>query len=364
MSSMRQLLTALAACALALQAAAGSARQVKDLSYSLPTDNDALYKGDNEGYFMYCDRLFEGEKSKPWEAGGYGLVRNPFRASNGKVMFSRMHEGVDIKPVRRDAKGEPLDTVRPLAPGVVAYVSDKPGLSNYGRYVVVAHRVPEGTIYSLYAHLASVSCAVGQTVAPGDVLGVMGHSGVGLDRVRSHCHVEVCIMINRDYEKFCPPANKHGAFNGLNLAGVNAADLMLASKGGKTVSFASYISSLPEHYRVRVPRVGTMDLLRRHPFLYKGVPGKRPAPVSLEIAFTAEGVPIAVYPSDVPVSAPVIVSCKPMPTVQQNVTVNRVKNSSRDAALTVSGRHYVDQFLWLEGKYPPSAPAEPAPAQP
>lgn len=345
------------AIALLLAPLAGPAAE--DLAYCLPTDNDALYRGAGEDFLMYCDRKFEGVASRPWEAGGYGLVRNPFRASNGEVMFSRMHEGIDIKPTRRDANGEPLDTVRPVAPGLVAYVNEKPGASNYGRYVVVAHQTPEGTIYSLYAHLASVSCSQGQQVKPGDVLGVMGHSGVGLNKTRSHCHVELCLMINASYDLFCTPANKHGLFNGLNLAGFNAADLLLASKGGKPVSLSRYFSALQEHYRVRVPRVGTMDLLKRHPFLYKG--NWSQCPPSLDIAFTAEGVPIAVYPAQEEVAAPAVISCKPMPTLQQNCTVNRVKNSSKDAALTVSGKNYVNQFLWLEGKYPRPAALPPAP---
>ncbi len=346
--------------ALLLPAVAAGARQ--DVSFSLPTENDALYRGDNAGYYMYVDRLFEGQKTQPWEAGTYGMVRNPFRIHNGQVLYSRLHEGIDVKPVRRDADGVPLDPVHPIAPGTVAYVSEKPGQSNYGRYVVVAHELPEGTIYSLYAHLASVSCEPGQRVERGDALGILGYSGVGLDKKRAHCHLEVCLMVNSAYEQFSPPTNKHGNFNGLNLVGVNAADLLLAGRGGKAVSFADYISRLPEHYRVRVPRVGTMDLLRRHRFLYKGKPGQRPAPVSLDIAFTAEGVPIAVYPAHEVVTAPRIISCKPMPTLQQNVTVNRVKHSSKNAALTASGLRYVNQFLWLEGKYPPPAePSVPAP---
>ncbi len=350
---MRWGLPALAAAAFAILPLAAAALQVQDLSYSLPTENDALYRGDNEGYFMYVDRLFEGQKSQPWQAGSYGMVRNPFRIHNGNILYSRFHEGIDVKPVRRDTAGVPLDPVRPIAPGTVAYVSEDPRRSNYGRYVVVAHQVPEGVIYSLYAHLASVACEVGQRVGREDKLGILGYSGVGLDKTRSHCHLELCLMVNSAYEKFAPADNKHGNFNGLNLVGVDAAALLLASKGGSPVSLSACFSRLPEHYRVRVPRVGTMDILRRHRFLYKGKPGKRPAPVSLDIAFTAEGVPIAIYPAHEVVTTPRIVSCKPMPTLQQNVTVNRVKNSSKNAALTASGLRYINQFLWLEGQYPP-----------
>ena len=99
-----------------------------------------------------------------------------------------------------------------------------------------------------------------------------------------------------------------------------------------------------------------MDLLQRHPFLYKGDWKKRPA--ALDIAFTAEGVPLAVYPADKSVTEPEVISCTPQPTLQQNCTANRLKNSSKNAALTASGKRFINNFLWLEGKYPPTPPAE------
>lgn len=328
----------------------GLTQAAQDLVYRLPTTNNALFQGDYAGFYMYCDRTFEGEHTQPWEAGTYGMVRNPFRASDGSIMFSRMHEGIDIKPLHRDSKGEPLDEIRPVAPGKVVHINQKPGDSNYGRYVVIEHRIPEGKIYSLYAHLASVSCQIGQRVGTGNILGIMGHTGVGLNRERSHLHLEIGFLIHEDYAKFGPPSNKQGCFNGLNLISIDPTDLLMMSKDGNSVSISNYISTLKEHYRVRVPRIGTMNYLQRYPFLYKGKRGQ--SPVSLDIAFTAAGVPIAIYPSNQSVQQPTILSCRPMPTVQQNCTVNRVKNSSKNAALTRSGVRYIDQYLWLEGRYP------------
>ena len=322
-----------------------------DLVYRLPTENDALFRGDMEGFYMYCDRTFEDVHSQPWEAGSYGMVRNPFRASDQKVMFSRFHEGIDIKPMRRDAAGEPLDEVRPIAPGRVVYACARPGLSNYGRYVVVAHEVPEGTIYSLYAHLARVDAKEGQVVGTGNVLGLLGHSGAGINRVRSHCHLEVCMLINENYDRFAPKSNKHGIYNGLNLVGVNAADLLMACRNGEPFSFSRYVSSLPEHYRVRVPCKGPIDLLVRYPFLYKG--SWNPCPPSIDLAFTAEGVPIGAWPAQEKVSRPKVISCKPMPTWQQNCTVNRVRNSSKNPALTVSGLRYLNTDLHSPADVPP-----------
>lgn len=335
-----------------------------DLVFSLPTENKALFENRPGDFFMYCDRTFEGEKTQPWEAGTYGMVRNPFRAGDGSVMYSRFHEGIDVKPLHRDDAGEPLDEVHPMAPGTVVHASAVARDSNYGCYVVVAHEVPEGTIYTLYAHLAAVSCQAGQAVGTGDVLGRLGHTGVGLDRVRSHLHTEVCLMLNSAYgQSTTPAANKHGNYNGMNLAGMNPADVLAVCKDGAPFSLTRYFATLQEHYRVRVPCVGTMDLLHRHPFLYKGDWNVRP--VSLDIAFTAEGLPIAAYPGTEPVTQPKIISCRPMPTVQQNCTVNRVKNSSKDAALTVSGLNYMKNLLYIPGMEPPAAaPAAKSAAKP
>lgn len=322
-----------------------------DLVYRLPTNNQEIFRNNPAGYYMYVDRTFEGETSHPWQGGTYGMVRNPFRAGDDSVMFSRFHEGIDVSPVHRDDNDEPLDEVRPIAPGKVVHVNALSHLSNYGRYVVVAHRIPEGIIYSLYAHLAEVVCEPGQQVGTGNKLGVLGYSGVGLNKRRAHLHLEVCLMIHSEYEKFAPEDNKQGNYNGLNLIGFNAADLLHHCKDGEPLSLRRYFASLKEHYRVRVPRVGTMDLLRRHPFLYKGK--RKSNPKSLDIAFTAEGLPIAIYPCAVSVKEPVVISCTPKPTLQQNCTVNRVKNSSKNPQLTVSGMRYITQYLWTEGLYGP-----------
>ena len=321
--------------------------QPQDLVYTLPTDNTSLFTTGGDDYFMYVDRLFEGVKTTPWQAGTYGMVRNPFRPQPGApVMFSRFHEGIDVKPIYRNSNGEPQDMVRPIAPGVVVHASTMPGHSNYGRYVVISHRVPEGTIYSLYAHLASVSCSVGQKISIQDEIGRLGYSGVGLNKTRAHLHLEICLMINSRFAEFYTGENKHGNFNGMNLAGINPADVLQRCRNGDTFSLSSYFAGLKEHYRVAVPCIRAMDILRRHPFLYKGSRTERTRPHSLEIAFTAEGIPIGIYPASRHVSQPFVISCRSMPTVQQNCTVNRIKNLSDKAALTVSGVNYINQYLW------------------
>src|SRR5881628_1983081 len=108
------------------------------LDLVLPTDNDGLFSGDGAAFYQYVERNYKGVKSTPWEGGRYGFVRDPVEAS-GELVYTRFHEGIDIRPMQRDARGEPLDEVRAIASGKVVHTSLVPGYSNYGKYVVIEH---------------------------------------------------------------------------------------------------------------------------------------------------------------------------------------------------------------------------------
>src|SRR4030095_13214568 len=84
------------------------------LDLTFPTQNRALLQGDGEGFYMFIDRDFQGEKSTPWEGGQYGFVRDP-RVTSGGLVYARFHEGADIKPLQRSSTGEPLDMVTAAA---------------------------------------------------------------------------------------------------------------------------------------------------------------------------------------------------------------------------------------------------------
>ncbi|MDQ6861282.1 MAG: M23 family peptidase, partial [Verrucomicrobiota bacterium] len=96
------------------------------MNLALPTENDALFHGGGAAFYQYIVRDFKGVKTTPWEGGQYGFVRNPVETPSGFV-YTRFHEGIDIRPLRRDAAGEPLDPVRAIADGAVAYVNNVPG---------------------------------------------------------------------------------------------------------------------------------------------------------------------------------------------------------------------------------------------
>jgi murein DD-endopeptidase MepM/ murein hydrolase activator NlpD len=196
----------------------------------LPTDNRALFEQPAE-FFQYVDRNFEGEKTTPWEGGQFGFVRDPRRLGS-RIAYARFHEGLDIKPLQRDARGNPQDEVRAIADGVVVYAAAAANLSNYGRYIVVQHDWGQGPFCSLYAHLSTSRVAAGQKVKAGAPLGILGYTGSGIDQRRAHVHVELNLYLSSRFEawhttSFATP-NHHGVFNGLNLIGLDLQALYLA----------------------------------------------------------------------------------------------------------------------------------------
>ena len=161
------------------------------------------------------DRDFEGEKTTPWEGGQFGFVRDPRRIGKS-IAYARFHEGLDIKPLQRDGAGNPLDEVRSIGDGIVAYSAAASNLSNYGRYVVVRHDWGQGSFYSLYAHLRESRVVAGQKVKAGTPLGLLGYTGSGIDQRRAHVHVELNLFLSNRFEawhaqNFATP-NHHGVF--------------------------------------------------------------------------------------------------------------------------------------------------------
>jgi murein DD-endopeptidase MepM/ murein hydrolase activator NlpD len=88
------------------------------------------------------------------------------------VTWPRMlHSGLDLYRLDgQDAAGTPLVAV---ADGTVAYYD--PNYASYpGRVVILAHPLSDGrTLYSMYAHLGSVSVVQGQIVAGGQPIGTV-----------------------------------------------------------------------------------------------------------------------------------------------------------------------------------------------
>lgn len=216
------------------------------------------------------------------DSGLFGTVRT------GAKGQSRFHEGVDIAPFQRDRRGEPTDAVRSVAGGVVGYASGIAGNSNYGKYVVVLHNDPMGAVYTLYAHLASITVKAGQPVEAGATLGIMGHtSSSAIPRERAHVHFEVGLLGNERFalwyraQKLKPD---HGNFHGQNLTGVDPIAFLRWQKGHPADSFRDFLATQPAAFSLALTPAHALDFFRRYPALWEGAGWRTGAPVVLSCA--------------------------------------------------------------------------------
>ena len=260
--------------------------------FHLPTANRALFDKGAE------DKFFVPTTGKTWTSGTYGCVR-----SGGW----QMHEGIDIKCVQRNRHDEPADPVLATDDGIVAYLSDKPALSNYGRYIVLQHNVGGLEIYSLYAHLAELQSGLkaGQAVQTGEKIAVMGRTSNTRERIskdRAHVHFELNLFYNEHFsawfKKHYPTEHDdHGIWNGQNLVGIDARLVLLAEhEEGARFNLLNWIQHRPELCRVLV-RKTNFPWVKRYSMLVKNdsnLPKNKIA--GYEIALDFNGLPFELVP--------------------------------------------------------------------
>jgi murein DD-endopeptidase MepM/ murein hydrolase activator NlpD len=313
------------------------------IEISLPTENDALLRGRPGEFYQFVDRDFRGEKTTPWEGGQYGFVRDP-REIGGGLAYARFHEGIDIRPVRRDAAGMPLDEVRACADGRVVYVNLLPGASNYGRYVVLEHAWDGCRYFSLYAHLNTINARSGAEVRRGEKLGVLGFTGSGIDQRRAHLHFELNLMLSSTFEswhaRFFPnDINRHGLHNGLNLAGIDVAAFLLARQTTPALTIPEFVRSRPAAYAVRLPIRG-LDLLKSYPWLLSG---SKAGAESVVVSFDRTALPVNAVPDKQPPdpAGPELVWARPESVPLGLWTHEIISGTAGNAALTSTGLRYM-----------------------
>jgi hypothetical protein len=255
---------------------------------SLPTGNDALLRGRPADFYQ---PTIEGTV----ESGKFGCVRRG---------GARFHEGVDIKCLHRDRRGEATDPVLAAADGTVAFVNSRPGLSNYGRYIILVHRWDGVEVHTLYAHLAAIAdgLRVNQPVRRAQTIGTLGRSTntrEGIPPERAHLHFEVNFLLNPHFDRWHrarePKAPPFGAYNGQNFFGLDPTPLLQAAAGNKKFNFAEYVARQPIAFTVLIS-ARPFPWLTAHPEQVQRKVAGKDAPVAYEVGATAWGAPIAVWP--------------------------------------------------------------------
>jgi murein DD-endopeptidase MepM/ murein hydrolase activator NlpD len=260
--------------------------------FQFPTANHALLEPGGGEKFL------AGTAGKSWESGGFGCVR-----SEGW----QMHEGLDIRALQRDKHGEPTDPVMATADGVVAYVNARPALSNYGKYIVVKHRIEGLEIYSLYAHLSEIRDGIkpGRPVKGGETIAIMGRTSntrETITRDRAHVHFELNLFVNDRfsawYKKIFPTErNDHAEWNGENLFGLDPRAILLAERDqGARFSMLDFVRHQTELFRV-VVRKTDFPWLKRYAALVRPNPvAEKEGIAGYELAINFNGIVFDLVP--------------------------------------------------------------------
>jgi murein DD-endopeptidase MepM/ murein hydrolase activator NlpD len=307
---------------------------------ALPTDNNALFSGDDSAFYQYIERDYQGQKSTPWEGGQYGFVRDPVETAAG-VVYTRFHEGIDIRAIHRDANNDPLDEVRAIAAGKIVYTNSVPGYSNYGKYIVIEHRWDRSPYYSLYAHLSAIDVRAGQAVQKGEHIAVMGYTGTGINQARAHLHLELNVIVNHRFQAWYDQVyktepNRHGIYNGINLDGMDIARLYLELHKNPALTIPEFLDREETFYKVTVPRSRHFELPKNYPWMLKGDTNKRT--VSWEVSFARSGLPVRIEASEKKVSQPELTYVKPSRIYYSLLTRGEIAGRGENAHLTEYGR--------------------------
>ena len=244
-----------------------SVARAERLEFSWPVPSPTLPSVHSEDDFLQATAAGDPP------SGGFGCVR-----THG----FQYHEGLDIKPYKRNARGEPADEVHAAIAGIVRHISRYAGESNYGRYIVLEHpdAVPE--IYTLYAHLARIAPGLheGEHVARGQIIGLMGHSAGGyyIPLSRAHLHFEMGLRISDNFQSWYDwkrfgGRNEHGNFNGMNLMGFDPWAFVQALEHHQVDQPYQFLEHQPIAVRFRIATTRRPFFVRQYPSLVEHKPG-------------------------------------------------------------------------------------------
>ena len=260
-------------------------------AFQFPTTNRELLNDGGETNFFTATN-----PERPWTSGAFGCVRNS---------GTRLHEGIDIKCLKLDDDGEPIDMVMASRSGRVVHINRNSSASNYGKYVVLIHELGDLPIYTLYAHLRSVDKAlnIGDLTNAGATLGTLGrttNTNEGISKERAHLHFEIGVQVNAKFNDwfdhwYADGQNFHGNWNGMNLLGLDAAAILKRANAG-SFEMLEHLKSESPLCRLIIFRLD-FDWLERFPQLVvENDSENKEAIQAWEVDLNFSGIPVRMAP--------------------------------------------------------------------
>jgi len=216
---------------------------------------------------------------------------------------------------------------------------------------VVEHRWDGSSYYCLYGHLSSIAVKPGAQVQRGGILGVMGHTGEGLNQARAHLHLELNLMLSRHFEgwydhSFKNDPNHHGIYNGFNLAGIDIARFYLELRKRPALTIPEFLSEEEVFYKVIVPKSTYFDLANLYPWMIRNIGDVRAE--AWEVSFNRAGVPLKIEPIRETVSEPKLSYAQPSRTDYSYLTRGVIGGRGGHPTLTDSGKSLMKLLTYPE----------------
>jgi len=180
-------------------------------------------------------------------------------------------------------------------------------------------------------------------------LGVMGHTGEGLNQTRAHLHLELNLMLSRQFESwhdslFKTDPNRNGLYNGLNLMGIDIARLYLALRERPSLTIPEFLSEEETLYRVLLPDSKHFDLLKSYPWMLRKKNAEKP--VSWEVSFNRAGVPLKIEPSGKQVGGPQLSHLGKSGVDASYLTRGQIAGRGEGAHLTEKGKQFMRLLIY------------------
>ncbi len=202
---------------------------------------------------------------------------------------------------------------------------------------------------TLYGHLSSIGVQPGDTVKHGQRIAVMGYTGTGLSKERAHLHLELNLMLSREFESwynafFRNDPNHNGIYNGMNLAGLDIARLYLALHKNPSLTIPEFLGREETFYKVTVPKARHFELPKLYSWML--TTGSRNEKSSWEVSFTQSGVPLKIESSDKSVTQPELSYVKKSSVDYSHLTRDIISGHAANVHLTDYGRQLMRLLIW------------------
>ena len=155
-------------------------------------------------------------------------------------------------------------------------------------------------------------------------------------------------MFSREFEAwyntfFRNDPNRHGLYNGMNLAGIDVARFYLALRKNPALTIPEFLAGEETFYKVTLPKARHFDLSTLYPWMLAA--GKRSGS-SWEVSFAASGVPLRIEPSDKRVTQPELSYVKSSTTDDSYLTRDVVSGRGASAHLSGYGAQLMRLLIW------------------